>query len=452
MDIAKLIRAAWRSPGARWYLALAFLSIPYLYLYFAEYSRLLSWLPPGDDFPFHVYMALLARENPALIVLSPQEYPGLPHLLGLLSGNPLVLGRIFGVYAALLMPTGIALYGLYFASMGADKRVAFLASALLVLGSVRTLAGLLDGQLPDKTVLLILVPLALYLYSRGREIPALAVLALSLFVNYLGLAYASLLALLMAAFGSRRAKLAVLLAVPALAILASYKLGVVASLASEWQGTAPLVISPAWLPMYAFYGPSGYVLPVAAAYMFTKARRSRPLLLAALAVFAIALASPTYGERLMRIAALLLPAAVISAGFELRRWAFPALALYLAGPAAVGWLWAVGLWHGGLFAYVDRVSPEQIAAYFVYLSSLPKNATVGVRWSLDMWFLPLAQAYRPDLHVQVRACHWGEAEYYVFTPPDPHQWYMDCIKNATAPPGRLLAIINGVGLYENAPG
>ena len=445
--MAKLFRAAEKAPAA--YLALALLSIPYLYLYFAEYSRLLTGLPPGDDYPFHVYMALLARENPASVASSSQEYPGLPHLLGLLSGDPLVLGRILGVYAALLVPAGIVLYGLYFASVGADRRIAFLASALLVLGSVRTLAGLVDGQIMDKTVLLILVPLALYLYSRGREVPALAVLALSLFVNYLGFAYAALLALFMAAFGTRRAKLAVLLAAPGLAVVASHKLGVVAHLASQWHVAAPLAVSPAWLPMYAFYGPSGYVLPVAAALMSGKARRSRPLLLAALTIFAVALASPTYGERLMRIAALLLPAAVVSAGFETGRWALPALALYLAGPAAAGWLWAAGLWHGGLFAYVDRASPEQLAAYFAYLSALPKNATVGIRWSLDMWFLPLAKAYRPDIHVYVWDCRWGEAQFYIFTPPDPRQWYMDCIKNATAPPGRLLAIINGVRLYES---
>ncbi|MEM0277919.1 hypothetical protein [Pyrobaculum sp.] len=449
MDIAKLVRAAWRSPGA--HLALALLLTPYLYLYLAEYSRLLSRLPPGDDFPIHVYMALLARENPVLLVLSPGQYPGIPHLLGLLSGDPLVLGRIFGVYTALLVPVGIALYGLYFASMGADRRVALLASSLLVLGSVRTLAGLVDGQLADKTVLLVLVPLGLYLYARGRELPALAVLALSLFVNYLGFAYASLLALLMAAFGSRRAKLALLAAAPLVAALAFHKLGVVVSLASQWQkweGAPPFVISATWLPAYAFYGPSGYVLPVVAAYMYIKARRARPLLLAALAIFAIALASPTYGERLMRVAALLLPAAVVAAGFELRRWALPALALYLAGPAAVGWLWAAGLLGSGLFAYVDRVLPGQLEAYHVFLSSLPEKATVGVRWSLDMWFLPLAQAYRPDLQVLVWDCRWGAADFYVFTPPDPRQWYMDCVRNATAPPGRLITVVNGVGLYE----
>ncbi|MEM2025889.1 MAG: hypothetical protein QXW94_06325, partial [Desulfurococcaceae archaeon] len=428
--------------------AISLFLMPYLALYLKEALRLASWLPPGDDYALHVYFALMAARDP-LSLLGAGQYPGLVHLLGFASGDPFALGRLYGLYALFLIPAGIALWGLFFNALGAPRRLAFFLSAGAVLGSVRTLAGLIDGQIADKTVLLVVVPLGLYLWARGRPLASIAVLSTSLFINYLGFAYAGLLALFIA-LRDRRALL-FLLALAALGALFFHnKLLTVLGLSSEgWAaGEGSLVLDPLRGVLYAFYGPSGLVLPPLALLLARGSSKSQPLLLTALAVFALGIAAAGVGERLLRVSSLLLPAAVFASLVERRSGLWPAaLALHLAGPGAAGWLWLAGDWEG-LFAYVERITPEKWDAYLSLLSLLPPNASVGVRWSLDLWFIPLAYAYRPDLNVSLWVCSWGPSGFYVYSPPDPRQWYLPCIASAGPPPGVLVYERNGVGLYK----
>jgi hypothetical protein len=93
---------------------------------------------------------------------------------------------------------------------------AALAGAVVVVGSVRTLAGITDGQIAYKTVLLVVVPLSLLLYAKGR--PAAA------FINYLGLAYAAALAVAYAIYGGTRARIALTALALAGAALFTHKL------------------------------------------------------------------------------------------------------------------------------------------------------------------------------------------------------------------------------------
>jgi len=92
--------------------------------------------------------------------------------------------------------------------------------------------------------------------------------------------------------------------------------------------------APIWL---AKAGLEAAVL-AAAALAALKTKKTAPLALAALIVLAAGLASPQYGERLMRIASLMLPAAV-GGLHEARHDGAAALVLAacLAGPAAAGW-------------------------------------------------------------------------------------------------------------------
>jgi hypothetical protein len=79
------------------YITAAALLIPYLALYAHHLAQNLD-TPPGDDYPIHVYFALQARKDPLAIATTPGEYPSLVHLLGLLTANPIALGRIYAAY------------------------------------------------------------------------------------------------------------------------------------------------------------------------------------------------------------------------------------------------------------------------------------------------------------------------------------------------------------------
>jgi len=174
-----------------------------------------------------------------------------------------------------------------------------------------------------------------------------------------------------------------------------------------------------------------------------------PLALATLIVLAAGLASPQYGERLMRIASLMLPAAAVGGLHEAGRGraAASVLAAYLAGPATAGWAWATR--HlDGLYAYVQRLTPDKLHAYQQALKALPSHSNVQVMWQLDLWLVPLAKAQRPDLNVTVVWCAWTPAQYYVYTPPDLRQWYMPCTLAAGPPPGREIARWGETALYE----
>jgi len=428
------------------YTTVAALLIPYLALYAHHLAQNLH-TPPGDDYPIHVYFALQARENPLAVVTASGEYPSLVHLLGLLTADPLALGRLYAAYGALLIAAGALLYAAYFAQ-ATGRKTAALAGAAVVVGSVRTLAGITDGQIADKTVLLVVVPLSLLLYAKGRPAAAIAALAPAAFINYLGLAYAAALAVAYAIYGGTRARIALTALALAGAALFTHKLAAAAQLAAN-ADQPPLA---PWDPLrglvYAFYGPSAPVL-AAAAYAALKTKKTAPLALAALIVLAAGLASPQYGERLMRIASLMLPAAAVGGLLEARhdRAAALVLATYLAGPAAAGWAWATG--HlDGLYAYVHRLTPDKLHAYQQALKALPPHSNVEVMWQLDLWLLPLAKAQRPDLNVTAVWCTWTPAQYYVYTPPDPRQWYMPCTLAAGPPPGKEIARWGETALYE----
>ncbi len=427
---------------------IALLLIPYLYLYAAQLWKNIAWLPLGDDYAFHVYFALVERGDPAALFTSPGEYPGVIHLIGFLTGDPVALGRIYAVYGALLIAAGVVLYALFFKALGASLPQALAASAAAVIGSVRTLAGIVDGQIADKTVLLVLVPTSLYLYARGRQTTALLVAGASLFTNFLGVAYAGALAVFQALFGTRKAKIALALLVAAGLVLTGHKFLTILTITSQFQESPGFNWSPLWGLIYGFYGPSPLLLIPLAAYYLPKARKARPLLATALVVVAASLISQAYGERLVRVASILVPAAVAASAIELghRRVLLLALAAYLAGPAAAGWAWAAG--HlPALFAPVERITPQKLAAYHAILSQLPPNASVEIMWSLDLWVLPLAKAYRPDLNITITLCNWTRAQYYIYTPPDPAQWYLPCIANAPPPPGAPLATYGETALY-----
>ncbi|MGC8974472.1 MAG: hypothetical protein ACP5KY_09800, partial [Thermoproteus sp.] len=274
---------------------IAALLIPYLYLYAQYLARNLRWMPLGDDYAFHVYSALVERRDPLAILTSPSEYPGIPHLLGLLTGNPLALARAYAVYGVVLLALGVLLYGLFFRALGAGKAEALAVSAAVVLGSVRTLAGILDGQLPDKTVLLVWVPISLYLYVRGRRIAAEAVAGLSLFTNYLGVAYAGVLAAAEAAFGGRKARIFFAALVAAGAALLWYKFATVFGLASQAEASPGFSWNPLWGLIYGFYGPSALLLIPLAVYYLPKTEKARPLIVTALVVLAAAMLSQAYG-------------------------------------------------------------------------------------------------------------------------------------------------------------
>lgn len=415
------------------------LYIPYLYFYLQQLWLNASWLPRGDDYPIHVYFALLLRSDLVSLFTSPGEYPGIPHLLGLLSGDPLALGRAFAMYAAALAVLGVALYGLYFRAVGIPAP--FLASFYLVTASVRTLAGLIDGQIADKTVLLVFVPLSLYLYARGRPAAAVAALAPSIFTNYLGVAYGGLLLVMYAIYGGRRARLALMIYIALVAVFLWHKALSVLELAGQAASAPPMPWDPAWGLVYAFYGPSPAIL-IPLAILGLRKRAVAPLAAASLLLLVIGAASSAYGERLYRIAALLLPASAVASG-----WAGLAVAAYSALPAAGGWAWALGA-VPGLYQLVDRITPSQLDAYHAVLETLPSNSTVEVQWSLDPWLLPLAYAYRPDIKVYLTACQWTQADFYVYTPPDPRQWYMPCIREVGPPPGVKIASWGNTTLYK----
>ncbi|ACB39407.1 conserved hypothetical protein [Pyrobaculum neutrophilum V24Sta] len=415
------------------------LYIPYLCFYLQQLWLNASWLPRGDDYPIHVYFALLLRGDPAAVFTTPWEYPGIPHLLGLLWGDPLALGRAFAVYAAALALLGVALYGLYFKAAGVPAP--FLASFYLVTASVRTLAGLVDGQIADKTVLLVFVPLSLYLYARGRPAAAVAALAPSIFTNYLGVAYGGLLSVMYAVYGGRRARLALAVYIALVAVLLWHKALSVLELAGQAASAPPMPWDPGWGLVYAFYGSSPAVL-IPLALLGLRKRAVAPLAAASLLLLVIGAASSAYGERLYRVAALLLPASAAASG-----WTGLALAAYSAFPAAGGWAWALGALPG-LYQPVDRITPGQLDAYRAVLAALPSNSTVEVQWSLDPWLLPLAYAYRPDVRVNLTACRWTRADFYVYTPPDPRQWYMPCIREVGPPPGVRVASWGSTALYR----
>jgi hypothetical protein len=428
------------------YITAAALLIPYFALYAHHLAQNLDG-PPGDDYPIHVYFALQARENPLAVATTPGEYPSLVHLLGLLTADPLALGRLYAAYGALLIAAGAILYAAYFAQ-ATGRRAAALAGAVVVVGSVRTLAGITDGQIADKTVLLVVVPLSLLLYAKGRP-AAVVALAPAAFINYLGLAYAAALAVAYAIYGGTRARIALAALALAGAALFAHKLAAAAQLAAYAAQPPPVPWDPLWGLVYAFYGPSAPLLAAAAAYAALKTKKAAPLALAALIVLAAGLASPQYGERLMRIASLMLPAAAIGGLLEAGRGRAAALVLtvYLAGPAAAGCAWATG--HlDGLYAYVNRLTPDKLHAYQQALKTLPPHSNVEVMWQLDLWLVPLAKAQRPDLNVTAVACVWTPAQYYVYTPPDPRQWYMPCTLAAGPPPGREIAKWGETALYE----
>ena len=425
----------------------AALLIPYLTLYAHHLAQNLH-TPPGDDYPIHVYFALQARENPLAIATTPEAYPSLVHLLGLITADPLALGRIYAAYGALLIAAGALLYAAYFAQ-ATGRSAAALAGAVIVVGSVRTLAGITDGQIADKTVLLVVVPLSLLLYAKGRPAAAVVALAPAAFINYLGLAYAAVLAVAYAIYGGTRARIALAVLALAGAALFTHKLTAVTQLAAYAAQPPPAPWDPLWGLVYAFYGPSAPLLAAAAAYTALKTKKTAPLALAALIVLAAGLASPQYGERLMRIASLMLPAAAVGGLLEARpvRAAALVLAAYLAGPAAAGWAWATG--HlDSLYAYVNRLTPDKLHAYQQALKTLPPHSNVQVMWQLDLWLLPLAKAQRPDINVTAVACVWTPAQYYIYTPPDPRQWYMPCTLAAGPPPGREIARWGETALYE----
>ena len=429
------------------YTTVAALLIPYLALYAHHLAQNLH-TPPGDDYPIHVYLALQARENPLAVVTASGEYPSLIHLLGLLTADPLALGRVYAAYGALLIAAGALLYAALFTQI-TGRRAAALAGAAVVIGSVRTLTGITDGQIADKTVLLVVVPLSLLLYAKGRPAAAVAALAPAAFINYLGLAYAAALAAAYAIYGGTRARITLTALALAGAALFTHKLTAVAQLVT-YADQPPLVTwDPLWGLVSAFYGPSAPLLAAAAAYAALKTKKTAPLALAALIVLAAGLASPQYGERFMRIASLMLPAAAVGGLLEAGRGGAAALALaaYLAGPAAAGWAWATG--HlDGLYAYVHRLTPDKLQAYQQALEVLPPHSNVEVMWQLDLWLVPLAKAQRPDLNVTAVWCTWTSAQYYVYTPPDPRQWYMPCTLAAGPPPGREIAKWGETALYE----
>jgi hypothetical protein len=316
-------------------------------------------------------------------------------------------------------------------------------------GSVRTLAGITDGQIADKTVLLVVIPLSLLLYAKGRPAAAVAALAPAAFINYLGLAYTAALAVAYAIYGGTRARITLAALALAGAALFTHKLTAAAQLAAYADQPPPAPWDPLWGLIYAFYGPSAPLLAAAAAYVALKTKKTAPLALAALIVLAAGLASPLYGERLMRIASLMLPAAAVGGLLEAGRGRAAALVLatYLAGPAAAGWAWTTG--HlDGLYAYVQRLTPDKLYAYQQALRALPPHSNVQVMWQLDLWLLPLAKAQRPDLNVTVVWCAWTPAQYYVYTLPDPRQWYMPCTLAAGPPPGREIARWGETALYE----
>jgi len=429
------------------YITAAALLIPYLALYAHHLAQNLH-TPPGDDYPIHVYLALQARENPLAIATTPGEYPSLIHLLGLITPDPLALGRIYAAYGALLIAAGALLYAAYFAQ-ATGRRAAALAGAVVVAGSVRTLAGITDGQIADKTVLLVVVPLTLLLYAKGRPVAAVVALAPAAFINYLGLAYAAALAIAYAIYGGTRARIALAALALAGAALFTHKLTAAAQLAANADQPPLAPWDPLWGLLYALYGPSAPLLAAAAAYAALKTKKTAPLALAALIVLAAGIASPQYGERLMRIASLMLPAAAVAGLLEAgrRRAAALVLAAYLAGPAAAGWAWATG--HlDGLYAPVHRLTPDKLHAYQQALKTLPPHSNVQVMWQLDLWLVPLAKAQRPDLNVTAVWCTWTPARYYIYTPPDPRQWYMPCTLAAGPPPGREIARWGETALYE----
>jgi len=396
----------------------------------------------------HVYFALQARENPLAIATTPGEYPSLVHLLGLLTSDPLALGRIYAAYGALLIAAGALLYAAYFAQ-ATGRRAAALAGVAVVVGSVRTLASITDGQIADKTVLLVVVPLSLLLYAKGRPAAAVVALAPAAFINYLGLAYAAALAAAYAIYGGTWARIALVALALAGAALLTHKLTAVLQLAAYAAQPPPAPWDSLQGLVYAFYGPSAPLLAAAAAYAALKTKKTAPLALAALIVLAAGLASPQYGERLMRIASLMLPAAAVGGLLEARygRAAALVLATYLAGPAAAGWAWATG--HlDSLYAYVNRLTPDKLHAYQQALEALPPHSNVQVMWQLDLWLMPLAKAQRPDLNVTAVWCTWTPAQYYIYTPPDPRQWYMSCTLAAGPPPGREVARWGETALYE----
>jgi len=272
-------------------LALAVLLIPYLILYARHLLQNLQWLPLGDDYPIHVYFALEARENPAAVLTTPGQYPSLIHLLGAVAEDPLTLGKIYAIYGAALIAVGAALYGIY-AAQAAGRKIAVLAGAAVVVGSVRTLAGVIDGQIAEKTVVLILVPLSLILYARGRQVAAVLTLTPAAFINYLGLAYAVALALAYAIYGRRQARLALAVVAAAGTPLLHHKLTAAAELTLAAAQPPLESWNPLWGLVYGFYGPSAPLLAAAAVYAAVRTRRAAPVALVSLAVLAAALASP----------------------------------------------------------------------------------------------------------------------------------------------------------------
>jgi hypothetical protein len=129
-------------------------------------------------------------------------------------------------------------------------------------GSVRTLAGITDGQIADKTVLLVVIPLSLLLYAKGRPAAAVVALAPAAFINYLGLAYAAALAVAYAIYGGKRARIT--LAALAGAALFTHKLAAAAQLAA-YAAQPPLAPwDHRWGLVYAFYGPSAPLLAAVA--------------------------------------------------------------------------------------------------------------------------------------------------------------------------------------------
>lgn len=434
--------------AAVWALVAAAL-VPYIYLYISKYPTFFfvfhgALIPTGDDYPIHVYYALKFCRDPASILGG--QYPGLVQIAASFSCNIWGAATSLSIAALLLVPLGIAAWGLVYRALGAGKQ-AWALSALAVLTQPRILQSIQDGQLPEKYVLLVIMPLSVYLWLKGKKALGGAVAGLAAWTSYMGSSYVALFALATLSPAYMAAALAVAAAgLPR--VLGAF------TTAAEAAGS-PVILdytSPLKASFYAYFNPAALLLLLAVGmWLASKRPRSLPLFAAAVALWAAAFVVTPLNERFVRAAAFLLAASVLAMAQEKSRKALAATAVIIAaGPAAAGWAWAaahfVSVPYGGqliqygLFQPSVRVLPCKFEAYAQVAKELPPGANVTVAWQLDLWLLPYLYQTRPDVHVAVVLCPQELEGLRVVSGLAPNSWYLPCYSGWPAGPCNVTLI------------
>lgn len=426
-------------------LALAALA-PYLYLYVTKYPTFYTptphaIIPLGDDYPQHVYNTLVACRTPEAVLQ--HQYPGIIHLAAAILSNCNMwqAANFFTALSIALIPLGIAAWGAYLSKFGKDG---WIAAALIVPAMPRLLQSVSDGQLPEKFVLLAVMPVAAMLRSR----PLLAGLAAgaAIWISFLGATYTAVATFFTA---SPAAILAYTAAAAPRALPALHTAG--EALGSQYY----MYLDPLHASFYAYFNPATlFILIALGAALAMKRPKTTFLYYTALALWAAAFLLPQLNERLVRAASFLLAISTAAMALELRnrKALAAAIAVTISGPAAAGWVWAAShyadLPYGdalkthGLFAPAIRTASCKFEQYEKIAAVLPPNATMTVAWQLDLWLLPYLYYYRPDVKVTVVMCPQDLKPPYVVSGVHPGSWYLPCYREL--PPG-----ICDVKLYED---